>query len=141
MTETAAPPVLDASALLAYLGDESGAELVADQIAAGTTISTVNLAEALSTLAARGQDPADVASELTARGLLDGAITVEPFTTADAIEAARLRPLTRPAGLSLADRACLALARRLAIPVLTSDHAWTSLALDVDVRPIRNAGQ
>lgn len=141
MTAAAVAPVLDASALLAYLGDEAGAELVADQIAVGATISTVNLAEALSTLAARGQDPADVASELTARGLLDGAITVEPFTTADAIEAARLRPLTRQAGLSLADRACLALARRLATPVLTADHAWASLALDVDVRPIRDAAQ
>lgn len=141
MAEAAAAPVLDASALLAYFGNEPGAELVADQIAAGATISTVNLAEGLSTLAARGEDPADVASELTARGLLDGAITVEPFTIADAIEAARLRPLTRQAGLSLADRACLALARRLGVPVLTSDQAWASLALDVDVRPIRNVAQ
>jgi len=141
LTETHVAPVLDASALLAYLGDEPGAELVADQIAAGAAIGTVNLAEALSTLAARGQDPADVASELTARGLLDGAITVKPFTTADAIEAARLRPLTRQAGLSLADRACLALARRLSVPVLTSDQAWASLALDVDVRPIRDDAQ
>ncbi len=138
MAEAASGSVLDASALLAYFGNESGAELVADSIAAGAMISAVNLAEALSTLTARGQDPADVASELTARGLLDGAITVAPFTTADAIEAARLRPLTRQAGLSLADRACLALARRLATSVLTSDHAWSSLALDVDVRPIRD---
>lgn len=129
--------VLDASALLAYFGNEPGAELVADQISAGATISTVNLAEALSTLAARGQNPADVAAELTARGLLDGAITVERFTITDAIEVARLRPLTRHAGLSLADRACLALARRLATPVLTSDLAWASLALEIDVRPIR----
>ncbi len=141
MAEAASAPVLDASALLAYFGNEPGAEVVADAIAAGSTISTVNLAEALSTLAARGQDPADVASDLTARGLLDGAITLEPFTTADAIEAARLRPLTRAAGLSLADRACLALARRLATPVLTGDQAWSSIALDVDVRPIRSPAQ
>lgn len=141
MAEAAVAPVLDASALLAHLGNEPGAELVADAIAAGATIGTVNLAEALSTLAARGQDPSDVASELTARGLLDGAITVEPFTTADAIEAARLRPITRQAGLSLADRACLAIARRLGVPVLTSDQAWASLALDVDIRPIRDHAQ
>lgn len=114
MAEAAAAHVLDASALLAYFGNEPGAELVADAIAGGATICTVNLAEALSALAARGQDPVDVTSELTARGLLHGAITVELFTTADAIEAARLRPLTPQAGLSLADRACLALARRLA---------------------------
>lgn len=139
MPEPAATPVvLDASALLAYLGDEPGADMVAERIAAGATIATVNLTEVLSTLATRGHDPAAVASELTARGLLDGAITLEPFLTADAIEAARLRPLTRKAGLSLADRCCLALARRLAAPVLTSDHAWKSLPLDVDVRAIRD---
>jgi len=99
-----APPVLDASALLAYLGDELGADVVADAIAEGATISAVNLAEALSTLASRGADPAAVVTQLTERGLLDGAITVEPFTAEDATEAARLRPLTRSAGLSLADR-------------------------------------
>ena len=83
MPEATAQPVLDASALLAYLGNETGADLVADTIASGASISTVNLAEALSTLATRGKDPADVASQLTERGLLGGAITVEPFTTAD----------------------------------------------------------
>jgi PIN domain nuclease of toxin-antitoxin system len=132
-------PVLDASALLAYLGGEPGADVVADAIAGGAVVSTVNLAETLSTLAVRGADPADVVSALTDRGLLDGAIVVEPFTTADAIEAARLRPLTRDAGLSLADRGCLALAHRLSTPVLTADRAWAELELDVDVRPIRAA--
>jgi ribonuclease VapC len=130
-------PVLDASALLAYLGNEAGADVVADAISGGVTISTVNLGEALSTLATRGTDPAAVASELTARGLLGGAITVEPFTAADAVETGRLRPLTRAAGLSLADRACLALARRLTTSVLTADLAWTSLTLGMDVRAVR----
>jgi ribonuclease VapC len=138
MPDASTQPVLDASALLAYLGNESGADVVADAIAGGATFSTVNLGEALSTLAARGSDPADVASDLTDRGLLDGAIAVEPFTTTDAIEVALLRPLTHSAGLSLADRACLALARRLSTPVLTADQAWTGLTLDVDVRPIRD---
>ena len=137
MPEATAQPLLDASALLAYLGDETGADVVADAIAGGTRISTVNLAEALSTLATRGTDPAEVVFELTERGLLDGAITVEPFTTPDATEAARLRPLTRSAGLSLADLACLAVARRLAAGVLTADQTWRSLGLDVDVQVIR----
>src|SRR5512140_2048060 len=101
MPEASIQPVLDASALLAYLGNEPDADVVADAIAGGAAISTVNLAEALSTLAARGSDPAAVASDLTTRGLLDGAITVESFITADAIEVARLRPLTHSAGLSL----------------------------------------
>lgn len=138
MPEATTAPVLDASALLAYLGDENGADIVADAIAAGATISAVNLAEALSTLAARGRDPTTVATELTERGLLDGAITVEPFIAADSIEAARLRPLTRSAGLSLADRACLGLARRLSVRVLTADHAWSGLDVGVQVELIRD---
>ena len=133
--------VLDASALLAYLGDETGAAVVADAIAGGATISTVNLAEAFSTLASRGVKPEEVAADLGDRGLLGGAITVEPFTAADAIETARLRPLTRSAGLSLGDRGCLALARRLSAPVLTADQAWGSLKLDADVRSIRDAAR
>jgi PIN domain nuclease of toxin-antitoxin system len=141
MPEATAQPVLDASALLAYLGNETGADLVADTIASGASISTVNLAEALSTLATRGKNPADVVSQLTERGLLGGAITLEPFTTADATEAARLRPLTRSAGLSLADRACLAVAHRLSAVVLTADQAWGGLGLEVDVRTIRGSAQ
>ncbi len=141
MPEPVVRPLLDASALLAYLGDELGADVVADAIAGGAIIATVNLAEALSTLAARGQDPAAVASELTERGLLDGAIAIEPFTTTDAIETARLRPHTRDAGLSLGDRACLAVAHRLASAVLTADQAWGALELDVHVRAIREREQ
>jgi len=130
-------PVLDASALLAHLRDEPGADVVADAIASGAVISTVNLAEVFSRVADRGGDPAKLAAELTQRGLLDGAITVEPFTAADAIDAGRLRPLTRDAGLSLGDRACLALARRLDAPALTADTDWQGAAHGVELRPIR----
>ena len=133
--------MLDASALLAYLGNETGADLVADAIAGGSCISTVSLAEALSTLATRGKNPVELVTELRGRGLLDGAVTVEPFTTSDATEAARLRPLTRAAGLSLADGACLALARRLAARVFTADRAWVDLGVDVHVRIIRPPAQ
>jgi ribonuclease VapC len=130
-------PVLDASALLAHLRDEPGADVVAEAIASGAVISTVNLAEVFSRVADRGEDPAKLAAELTQSGLLDGAITVEPFTTADAIDAGRLRPLTRDAGLSLGDRACLALARRLDAPALTADTDWQGVAHGVELRPIR----
>lgn len=130
-------PVLDASALLAHLRDEPGAEVVAEAIANGAVISTVNLAEVFSRVADRGGDPTKLAAELTQSGLLDGAITVEPFTAADAIDAARLRPLTRDAGLSLGDRACLALARRLDAPALTADTDWQGVAHGVELRPIR----
>src|SRR5687767_10588696 len=99
--------------MLAYLRDEAGAETVTDAIAAGAVISTVNLAEVLSGAADRGADPSQLAAELARCRLLDGAISIEPFVMADAIEAARLRPLTRHAGLALGDRACLALATRV----------------------------
>lgn len=131
------PAVLDASALLAYLRDEPGAEAVADAIAVGVVISAVNLAEVFSRFADRGVDPAALGSTLTESGLLDGAITVEAFTTADAIDTARLRPLSRAAGLSLGDRACLALARRLDAPALTADSAWTDVDHGVELHPIR----
>jgi ribonuclease VapC len=130
-------PVLDASALLAHLRDEPGADIVAEAIASGAVISTVNLAEVFSRVADRGGDPAKLAADLTQSGLLDGAITVEPFTAADAIDAGRLRPLTRDAGLSLGDRACLALARRLDAPALTADIGWQGVAHGVELRPIR----
>jgi len=130
-------PVLDASALLAYLRDEPGADVVAEAIAGGAVISTVDLAEVFSRVADRGEDPAKLAAELTQSGLLDGAITVEPFTAADAIDAGRLRPLTRDAGLSLGDRACLALARRLGAPAMTADTDWQGVAHGVELRPIR----
>jgi ribonuclease VapC len=130
-------PVLDASALLAHLRDEHGADVVAEAIASGAVISAVNLAEVFSRVADRGGDPAKLAAELTQSGLLDGAITIEPFTVADAIDAARLRPLTRDAGLSLGDRACLALARRLDARALTADSEWQGAAHGVEVQPIR----
>jgi PIN domain nuclease of toxin-antitoxin system len=130
-------PVLDASALLAHLRDEPGGDVVAEAIASGAVISTVNLAEVFSRVAGRGEDPAKLAVELTQIGLLDGAITVEPFTAADAIDTGRLRALTRDAGLSLGDRACLALARRLDAPALSADTAWQGVAHGVELRAIR----
>jgi ribonuclease VapC len=129
--------VLDASALLAYLREEPGADVVAEAIAGGVVLSTVNLAEVFSRSADRGADPAKLAATLTQSGLLDGAIAVEPFTATDAIDVAHLRPLTRDAGLSLGDRACLALARRLGAPVLTADTAWQGAAHGAELHPIR----
>ncbi|MGN6372160.1 MAG: type II toxin-antitoxin system VapC family toxin [Solirubrobacteraceae bacterium] len=129
--------VLDASALLAYLRDEPGAEVVAEAIADGAVVSTVNLAEVFSRTADRGVDPTKLAAQLRESGLLGGALTVEQFTVDDAIEAGRLRPMTRDAGLSLGDRACLALARRLDSPALTADTAWIDAAHGVELLQIR----
>ena len=132
-----AAALLDASALLAYLADEPGAGRVQGAIAAGAAVSAVNLAEVLSKLADRGADPEAAVAALTARGLLGAAVAVEPFSAADAVAAARLRPLTRAEGLSLGDRACLATAQRLGLAALTADRRWAQLHLPVAVELIR----
>lgn len=142
--------VLDASALLAYWLDEPGADVVTERIAAeGALIAAPNLAEALTklidrrpALAAQLHDgPTSTAGEgaLSVPGipLAGGAIAVEPFTVADAVACARLRPGTRPLGLSLGDRACLALGQRMQARVLTADRAWATLSIGVSIVVIR----
>lgn len=130
--------VLDASAFLAYLHGEDGAEEVADAVAQSAAMSAVNWAETLSKLAEHGRDPRAVAVDLEEQGLLHGLIEVVPFTSEDAPAIAELRPQTRDRGLSLGDRACLALAVRLGLPVLTADREWVELeGIGANVRPIR----
>ena len=134
MTPTA---VLDASALLAYLHDEAGAEAVEEALAGVAAIGSPNLGEVLSKLADEDQDPGRVAARLEQRGLLGQALIVEPLATEDAVRIARLRPKTRQAGLSLGDRACLAIALRLKLPAVTADRSWLEVDVGVDVRSIR----
>lgn len=130
--------VLDASALLAYLHEEEGAAEVADAIAQSASISAANWAETLSKVAELGSPPSRLAADLEEQGLLHGLLEVVPLTAEDALVIGELRPVTRDRGLSLGDRACLALALRLKLPVLTADRDWTELDdVDVDVQPIR----
>ncbi|TFU25779.1 type II toxin-antitoxin system VapC family toxin [Thermus tengchongensis] len=129
--------VLDASALLAFLLKEPGGERVKEALLQGAVMGAVNLAEVGSKLAERGLDPGEVFARLRARGILGQTLEVFPFTEEDALEAARLRPLTRPLGLSLGDRACLALARRLGLPALTADATWEGLDVGVKVEVVR----
>jgi ribonuclease VapC len=129
--------ILDASALLAYLQGESGAAVVANALAQGSLISAVNWAETLSKLAERGQDPDTVTDLLTNQGLLNNALIITPYDATLAIETAKLRNLTKSFGLSLGDRACLALGIQSQLPVLTSDKAWMNLNIGVTVQLIR----
>jgi ribonuclease VapC len=124
--------VLDASAVLAMLQGEPGTERVMEAIAAGAGISAVNLAEVVGKLGEHGMPEADIRAALA---LLQ--ITVEPFTQEDAIRAGLLRLATKSAGLSLGDRACLALALRLAQPVLTADRQWANVTVSVSVEILR----
>ena len=129
--------VLDASALLAYLHDEPGADRVTEALEHGCAISAANWAETLSKLADAGKGPDEVTTALREQGLLNAAIHVLAMDEEAAREVARLRPLTKKAGLSLGDRACLALGHLLRLPVLTTDRVWNDLGLDIDVVVVR----
>lgn len=129
--------VLDASALLAYLRDEPGALIVEEAIARGTSISIVNWAEVLSKVADLGERPEALVDQLQSQGLLDGGIVLVSLSEADALAMANLRPVTKSLGLSFGDRACLALALKLKLPVLTTHRAWQKLELKVQVQLIR----
>src|SRR6266568_651884 len=103
---------------------QEGASVFIDAIGEGAAISVVNWAEVLSKLAESGKDPEVAAAELRRAEGSRRALSIEPLTAADCVAVARLRPITRRQGLSLADRACLSLAERLGVPALTADRKW-----------------
>jgi ribonuclease VapC len=125
--------VLDASAILAWLDDERGAELVQDALASGSAmVSAVNWAEVLAKLVDRGVSEAD---RRRIRASLD--LEIRPFDEDTAFVSASLRHATRARGLSTGDRACLALALAEGIPALTADRTWSGVKTGVAVKVIR----
>ena len=126
--------VLDASALLAFLNGEPGAERVEARLSEGAVMSTVNLAEVVSKLTERGMPVAAIRNAVVGLGL-----RLEPFDEALAYESGELRKLTQRQGLSLGDRACLALGIRNSESVLTTDRAWDTVAhiLGITVEQVR----
>lgn len=123
--------VLDSSALLCLLNDEPGAARVVVALPSAV-IGAVNLAEVVSTLRERGLS-AEEAEEVLESLHLD----VRPLTAAQATATGHLRPATRAQGLSLGDRACLALAAELGAAVLTTDQAWAEAEAGVEVEVIQ----
>lgn len=121
--------VLDASAILAWVHREPGGSLVRSARRT-SAVSAVNWSEVAQKAAQRGVNVA------RRRAVLEGVgLVIVPFGADDAETVAALWAEARH--LSLADRACLALGRRLDLPVLTADRAWRDLSLGVDVRLIR----
>lgn len=123
--------VLDASAVVALAHGEAGAEAV-EPLVDGSCISTVNWSEVARVCVAVDRDP-----EALRALLADAGCRTVDFTADDATAAARLWRATRHAGLSLADRACLALAARLGVPAVTADRVWAELDVGVEVIAVR----
>lgn len=123
--------VLDASALLAVLLVEPGRENVEPHLM-DAVISTVNLSEVFARALKAGVSSDDAQWIIEGFGLM----TIS-FSAEHAIETALLLPVTRHLGLSLGDRACLALARREGLPALTADRQWEDLDVGVEIRLIR----
>lgn len=123
--------VVDASALLAAIHNETGGAYVQQRIH-DCVVSSVNWSEVLQKLARTGADVNTVEQGLKALGL-----AVVDFTEQDAQLAAAFWPVAKDLGLSLADRACLALSKRLRTGVITADRIWGEGEFGVEVILIR----
>jgi len=124
--------VLDASALLAVLNQEPGAEKLTPELLSRAVISTVNLAEAQGKLVGRGLRPDDAWEAVLS--VIGEAV---PFMPEHAKVAGDLVAQTRPFGLSLGDRACLALGLAWKAPVYTADRSWKKVNVGARVHVIR----
>jgi ribonuclease VapC len=123
--------VLDTSAFLAMANREPGADLVTG-VLQDSVMSAVNAAEVLQKLVQKGMS-LDSAEDYLRRFVGE----IKTFTMVQATVTASLAPRTRQLGLSLGDRACLALGKSLNLPVLTADQAWKQLDVGVTVELIR----
>jgi PIN domain nuclease of toxin-antitoxin system len=124
------PHVLDASAILAFLHREPGWDLTAMHLTV-SVVSTVNWCEVLQKALSRG------VSQTSVRRIENVGLELVDFTPVHAALAADLWVATRSAGLSLADRACLALGIERQLPVLTADRRWSELGLNVEIVLLR----
>jgi ribonuclease VapC len=139
--------LLDASAVLGWLDDDPGADVV-DAALPDALISSVNFTEVLYLVAAMGSRPEEIAADLSQLGLV-----VLPFTAAHAARVPELKALDRtaqeeqraagrrrPKSLSLGDRCCLATALDGGWPVITGDRHWLTIPLGVPVIDYRGPG-
>ena len=114
--------VIDASAILAVLLREPGSDVVETYYAQGI-VSAVNLSEVAAKLCDLGMGAAEARDLLSALGL-----EIRAFDETQALAAGALREVTQFRGLSLGDRACLALGIAEGVPVVTSDRNWEAVS-------------
>jgi PIN domain nuclease of toxin-antitoxin system len=125
--------VLDASAVLAYLQAEQGSEKVEVVLLAGRgIISTVNYAEVVGKLLETGMPESSVQRVIESLEL-----QIESLNEKQAWKTGLLRLSTREFGLSLGDRACLALALIKKLPIITTDKQWDKLKADIEIIQLR----
>jgi len=127
----ASPAVLDSSAILAVVFNERGSDQVLPLLDGGL-LSAVNLAEVHTRLLLRG-----AGSDFAWRRVMEFGCEICFFDDRQARVAAELIAQTRPYGLSLGDRACLALAIERKAAAYTTDAAWRNLGLSIAVNVIR----
>jgi len=123
--------VLDSSAVLAVLLDESGADNALRYFQSGQCCS-VNVTEIVARLIDKGRTPDEAVSDF-----LDTGIDIDGFDPELAILAGRLRAATKHKGLSLGDRACLAMAIRKNAVAVTADRDWADLDVGCKIELIR----
>jgi len=123
--------VFDSSALISIVLGEPGHEVPLSMLG-DAVISTINAAEVVTVLVNNGTAPQDALHSYALFNVRSIALS-EPV----ALEAGRMRAETRHLGLSLGDRCCLALAKSLGVPAITSDRAWADLDLGVEIVLIR----
>lgn len=127
----AGPHVLDASALLALLAEEPGADEV-EELLDGAAMATVNLSEVLQKSEQHGIDTEGLEFDLEALGL-----EFHPLDVTQARATAEVWARAPRACLSLGDRACLALAHSLGGAAVTADRRWSAAKHAIEVRLIR----
>lgn len=123
--------VHDASSLLAVAFREPGGE-VARAALRGSLVSSINWSEVIQKVQARGKDTKQLAQLYIGLG-----VTIVPFGLETAERTASLYSETRAYGLSLGDRACLALGLETSREVYTADTRWTEISLEIKVTAIR----
>jgi ribonuclease VapC len=123
--------VFDASALLALIRGEPGADIVASHLGRAA-MSSVNVAEVYGRLLREAFRPEEFRRDIEA---ID--FKLHSFDAEQAFLAGRFEPATRPLGLSLGDRACLALALSLGVPALSGDRRWAGAKVGVEINLFR----
>lgn len=123
--------VLDSSAVLAVLLNEDGAEKALQYFQSGLCCS-VNVTEIVTRLVDKGRTPDEAVSDF-----VDTGIDIDGFDPELALLAGRLRAITKHKGLSLGDRACLAMAIRKGAVAVTADRDWVDLDVGCKIELIR----